>query len=130
MASAVDVVETGQRLDGRSLLEELRRPRDAQYVLIHAHGVRVGEAALSAMLDAARAPMAATVSPLPVPVADASEVAVVAGDTNLLTAYRVWVFEIDGTRAARATDENALPEWAERFEPSKIDKVASLIPPR
>jgi len=55
---------------------------------------------------------------------------VVTGDTNLFNAYRVWIFEIDGTRAARATDENALPDWAERFEPSKIDKVASLVPLR
>jgi glycosyltransferase involved in cell wall biosynthesis len=83
MGGAVDVVETGHRLDGRSLLEELRRPRDAQYMLIHAPGVRVGGAALSAMLDAARAPMAATVSPLPVAVAGSSGVAVVAGHPRL-----------------------------------------------
>ena len=83
MEGAIDVIEVGPRLDGASLLDELRKPRAARHILVHAQGVRVGDEALAAMLDAATAPMAATVSPLPVPAAGTDEVTVVAVDSRL-----------------------------------------------
>jgi glycosyltransferase involved in cell wall biosynthesis len=83
MDGAVDVVECGPQLDGSTLIEELRRPRVARYILVRGPEVRVGDQALATLLDALAAPMAATASPLPVPTAGHTEVAVVATHPSL-----------------------------------------------
>jgi glycosyltransferase involved in cell wall biosynthesis len=83
MDGAVDSIECTPDLDGQQFLHELRKSRTTSYVLVHAAGVDVPAEALSAMVSAADAPMAGSVSPLPVAVAGSDAVSVLAGDRRL-----------------------------------------------
>jgi glycosyltransferase involved in cell wall biosynthesis len=84
MRGSVDTVECHTAQDGRHLLVELKKPRSARHVLVRAAGVRVDADAVEAMLTAAfSAPIAATVSPVPVSAARPDEVLVVPTDRRL-----------------------------------------------
>jgi glycosyltransferase involved in cell wall biosynthesis len=83
MDRAVDSIECAPDLDGQQLLDELSKTRMSSYVLVHATGVDVPSEALAAMVSAADAPMAASVSPLPVAIAASDTVALLASNRRL-----------------------------------------------
>ena len=83
MHASVEELVCDADLDGGRFLEQLRRPGSASHVLVRIPGVDIGEEPLAAMLMAASAPMAATISPLPVPEAPERAVVVTPADPRL-----------------------------------------------
>lgn len=80
---SVDVVRCEPAMTAEQFIAELLKPRSAAFVLIEGPSVTVPPDAREAMVDAAMAPMAATVSPVPTSAAPDDRVVVLSTDHRL-----------------------------------------------